>query len=324
MYTIMLLVSPRPSGLPAIRTQSLPCIPRLPLQQESFITDEVLQQESSSNTNGTNQNTSRTINPSTRTHERSYARARCTRRGARIPTRSPISSTTTNQDEVRASQPGRIARMDHNPLVPEEVRAAGDRAQKLIRVANRPSTRRDVAMLASQVACLARLRGLDLARVQLATVGGVQVRHRGGTVAVGGYGELVDVVGDGAVCRDGGDAGEVHGEHHARAARGGDGLDSTGDDAAGVGVEHRCGEGGEVGCGREVGLDGRVHAAGSSVSNDWRTIIDERTFDRGNTGGGGGIGWDGWVGEALGLGAGKSKTAEGGDEGLGVHLVVIC
>ena len=53
-------------------------------------------------------------------------------------------------------------------------------------------------MLASQVTSLTRLRRLDLARVQLAAVGGVQVRHRGGAVAIGGHGEFVDMVGCGA------------------------------------------------------------------------------------------------------------------------------
>ena len=57
-----------------------------------------------------------------------------------------------------------------------------------------PRRRGDVAVLAGQVAGLAGLWRLDLARVQLAAVGGVQVRHGGGTVSVRGDGELVDVV----------------------------------------------------------------------------------------------------------------------------------
>ena len=52
----------------------------------------------------------------------------------------------------------------------------------------------DVSMLASQIASLAGLWCLDLACVQLTTVGGVKMTHRSGAVAISWNCELVNVV----------------------------------------------------------------------------------------------------------------------------------
>ena len=84
--------------------------------------------------------------------------------------------------------------MNDNRLVTEEVRRARRGGEKHVRVADRPSLSGDVAMLAGQIARLARLRYFGLAGMELAALRRVEMGDGGSAVAVGWDGEFVDVV----------------------------------------------------------------------------------------------------------------------------------
>lgn len=141
-------------------------------------------------------------------------------------------SATTNHHEVRARNPCRILSVNNHTLIAKESRATGISAQERISILRHECRCRNIAMLAREVANLAGGGCADVAWVVLAAVGRVEVAHGGAAVAVGGDGEGVDVVDEGSVRGFGGEAGEVHGDVDAAAARSGGDHDAPCDGGA--------------------------------------------------------------------------------------------
>jgi hypothetical protein len=70
-------------------------------------------------------------------------------------------------------------------------------------------------MFSGKVTSLAGLRLGVLTRMIFAAVGGIEMTHGGRAVAIGGDGQAVNVVDEGAVGCFGGKAGEVYGKKNA-------------------------------------------------------------------------------------------------------------
>jgi hypothetical protein len=113
-----------------------------------------------------------------------------------------------HQRKVRTRQPCRITRMNDHTLV-----TGGGTQLQLIR--NLELRTRNIAMLAGEIACWARLGSNVLARMVFAAVSGIEMSHGGCAVPVRGDGEVVHVVDEGPVEGVGREAREIHGEQHA-------------------------------------------------------------------------------------------------------------
>ena len=129
--------------------------------------------------------------------------------------------------------------MNDNALVTKESRRARIGAQEVIGVVSQERVLHNHAILSGQIANLAAREVGGVARVVLAAVGGVEVADGGAAVAVGGHGELVDVVEEGPEGGGVGEAAEVDDDVDAgRVGLGGDG-DGAGDGGAGAVVDWR-------------------------------------------------------------------------------------
>lgn len=99
-------------------------------------------------------------------------------------------------DKVGAADPRLVGIVKHDAAVPEKRAEALDRRRVQVNVvaAERPGALGDLAKLAAQVAHLARLGQRRVADGLLGPEEGVEVRERGGAVAVVGDGRDVQVV----------------------------------------------------------------------------------------------------------------------------------
>lgn len=199
-------------------------------------------------------------------------------RARRITTARPIRrrTTTRHRHEIRTRNPRRIPRMQHHGQRAKERGAPLLSAEEVVDVASAEATRGgNLAVLASEVADLAVLRGGGVAGVEFACVLGVEVAEGGGAVSIRRDGEGVDVVREGAVGGLVGQVGDVDGELDARG--GTDGGDGAGDGAADVGVEHEGGEGRDVGVLWLGGLRGCGPVDGR-VAGVYGELVDDGAF----------------------------------------------
>lgn len=106
-------------------------------------------------------------------------------------------TTTLHQLKVSTSQTLAIRQVDNHTAAAKEALAVLGRGRKQVEVGclERVLARRDLAVLAAQVADLALLGGVGVAGRGVAALVGVQVAQRAGAVAVGRDGGFVEVVG---------------------------------------------------------------------------------------------------------------------------------
>ena len=186
--------------------------------------------------------------------------------------RGAVHDAGRRHDEVGASDAGLVGVVHHDALVAEEADGAGRAADVLVRVGGGVVRAGHAAVLAAQVADLARGGRGGVADGVLAALVRVQVRHGGRAVAVGGHRLLVDVVQEGPAGR--GEPGERDLEADADAAGRGHGLH---------GPAHR-----RLG---RIRQRGHVHGAERVVGHDGRGRegrgLRERGGREGDEGGGG-------------------------------------
>ena len=111
-----------------------------------------------------------------------------------------VSGRGRDELEVGAGQTGGVAAMNDYGLIPEEVGRAWGRREIVIGPADLPCRCSDVAMLASQIASLARLWDFGLAGVEFSTLGRVKMGRSSRAVAVGRNSKLVNMI-DFGVCK---------------------------------------------------------------------------------------------------------------------------
>ena len=89
--------------------------------------------------------------------------------------------------------------MHNQTLIPKEIRTPGRSTQVQLLITSHQFRPRDIPMFTRQIARLAGLGREHFAGMVFAAVCWVEVAEGCGAVAVGGHGERVDVVDEGAV-----------------------------------------------------------------------------------------------------------------------------
>lgn len=136
--------------------------------------------------------------------------------------------------------------VQHKAQVADKRGASRVRRRKQVAVRRVKGIRRDLSVLAAEIADLAGLLKAGVAGRVVVADKGIEMAGGGGAVAVGGHGRRVDVVSKGPASL--GQVGEADRERDADAVRAGLGPDAALDVAA-------LGEGGGVKCGSRQGSD---------------------------------------------------------------------